>query len=77
MKKNDFRINVDAARALIDWRSRLADEIVARARLLAADSDQPNIVTLSHYRKAARIAAQSLLDAILDEETSNGDQEAA
>ena len=42
-----------------------ADEVVARARRLAAESGQSEHVTLSHYRQAAQIAARALQAAIL------------
>ena len=71
------RIDADAARALIGWKSMFADEVCAGAKRLAAQSADPNSVTLSHYRQAARIALQSLSDAILVEEGSDGRQEAA
>ena len=70
-EKADFRIDVEAAKALIHWKSLFADEVAARARWLAAESNRPELVTLSHYRQAAQIAVRSLSAAILDEGTSN------
>jgi len=75
-KKADFRIDVEAAKALIHWKSLFADEVAARARRLAAESSQPEHVTLSHYRQAAQIAARSLSAAILDGGPSSDDQAA-
>src|SRR5436309_1986460 len=40
----DFRIDVDAAKAVIYWKSLFADEVAARARRLAAESSQPHHV---------------------------------
>lgn len=60
----DLRIDVEAAKALIHWKSLFADEVVAQARRLAAESNRPEHVTLSHYRQAAQIAVQSLAAAI-------------
>ena len=71
------RIDVEAAKALIAWKSRFADEVCEGATLLAAQSGDPNSVTLSHYRQAALIALQSLSGAILAEEAPNEKQEAA
>jgi hypothetical protein len=65
-EKADLRIDIEAAKALVYWKSMFADEVVARARRLAAESGQPEHVTLSHYRQAAQIAARSLPAAILD-----------
>jgi hypothetical protein len=73
----DCRIDVEAAKALINWKSLFADEVAATARRLAAESTQPEYVTLSHYRQAAQIAVCSLSAAILDGGASSGDQEAA
>jgi hypothetical protein len=53
-KKADCRIEVEAAAALIHWKSLLAEEAAARARRLAADSGQPGHVTLAQYRQAAQ-----------------------
>ncbi|HEY2252554.1 MAG TPA: hypothetical protein VGH74_15885 [Planctomycetaceae bacterium] len=73
----DVRIDVEAAKALIGWKSLFADEVVACARQLAAETSQPKRVTLSHYRRAALMAVRSLSAAILDEGTSSDDQQAA
>jgi hypothetical protein len=64
-ERADLRIDIDAAKALIYWKSLFADEVAARARRLAAESSQPEHVTLSHYREAAQIAVRSLPAAIL------------
>jgi hypothetical protein len=76
-EKADFRIDVEAAKALICWKSLFADEVAARARRLAAESSQPEHVTLSHYRQAAQIAVGSLSAAILDGGPSSDDHKAA
>ena len=76
-EKTDVRIDVEAAKALIHWKSLFADEVAARARRLAAESGQPELVTLSHYRQAAQIAVPSLSAAILGGGPSSDDQKAA
>ena len=76
-EKADCRIDIEAAKALIYWKSLFADEVAARARQLAAESSQPEHVTLSHYRQAAQIAVPSLSAAILDGGPSSGDHKAA
>jgi hypothetical protein len=76
-ERADFRIDVEAAKALIFWKSLFADEVAARARRLAAESSQPERVTLSHYRQAAQIAIRSLPAAILDGGPSSDDHKAA
>jgi hypothetical protein len=72
-----FRIDVEAAKALVCWKSLFADEVASRARSLAAESGNPARVTLSHYRQAAQLAVRSLSVAILDEETSSDERKAA
>ncbi len=66
-EKAGIRIDIEAAKAPIYWKSLFADEVAARARRLAAESGQPERVTLSHYRQAAQIAIRSLPAVILDE----------
>jgi hypothetical protein len=63
-KKADVRIDIEAVRALIYWKSLFANEIVARAKQLAAESGRREHVTISHYRQAAPIAVRSLPAAI-------------
>jgi hypothetical protein len=65
-KKAEIRIDIEAAKALIYWKSLFADEVAAQARRLAAESGQPERVTVTHYRQAAEIAARSLPAAIRD-----------
>jgi hypothetical protein len=73
----DFQIDVEAAKVLIEWKSMFANEVAVRARRLAAESNRPGRVTLSHYRQAAQIAVRSLTAAILDEGPSSDDQKVA
>ena len=70
-------IDVEAAKALIRWKSLFADEVSEGAKRLARQSTHPNSATLAHYRQAALIALQALSDAILAEEEPDGQQEAA
>jgi hypothetical protein len=49
-------MRVEAAKALVDWKSRFADEVAAGARRLAVESSQPEHATLAHYRQAAQFA---------------------
>jgi hypothetical protein len=63
-KKTDVRIDIEAVRALIYWKSLFANEVVARAKELAAESGSREHVTMSHYRQAAQMAARLLPAAI-------------
>ena len=74
--KAGFRIDVEAAKALIGWKSLFAEEVALRARRLAAESSQRH-VGLAHYRQAALIAIRSLSAAILDGGPSSDDHKAA
>jgi hypothetical protein len=64
-KSGNISIDIEAAKALVYWKSLFAEEVVARARRLAAESSQPGHVTLTQYRQAAQIAARLLPTAIL------------
>jgi hypothetical protein len=73
----DVHIDIEAAKALVYWKSLFADEVAARARRLAAESGQPERVTLSHYRQAAQLAVRSLPAAIRDGEPLSDDNKVA
>lgn len=47
------------------------------AKELAKKEKSPGAITLDHYRKAVSLAAQFLVNAIKDSDSSNGRQEAA
>lgn len=70
-------IEVEAVKALIDWKSLFAEEVVAHARRIAAESSQPARVTLRHYQQAAHVAIQSLSAAIQGTGTTGNGQKAA
>jgi hypothetical protein len=72
----EVRVDVDAATALVHWKSRFADEVATRARQLAAESGQSNHVTLTHYRQAAQFAIRALVGVILDGDPSSDDKAA-
>jgi hypothetical protein len=65
-EKVDVRVDVEAAKALVYWKSMFAEEVAKRARRLAAESSEPDRVTLTHYRQAAQVAVRSLPAAILN-----------
>lgn len=70
----EIQIEIEAAKALVYWKSFFAEEVVSQARRLAAESGQPCLVTLSHYRQAAGIAVRSLPAAILHRGPFNDDK---
>jgi hypothetical protein len=71
------KIDVEAAKALAEWKSLFATEVCERAKRLAAQSGHPESVTLSHFRMAAKMALQVLSGAIHREHESDGEQKAA
>ena len=71
------RIDVEAAKALAEWKSLFGAEVCERAKRLAVQSGHPDRVTLSHYRMAAEIALRSLSGAIHGEHGIDGQPEAA
>ena len=73
----NVRIDVEAAKALAEWKSFFGVQVSKQAKLLAAQAGQPDCVTLSHYRMAAKLALRALSDVIHGEPRSDGRQEAA
>lgn len=71
------RIDVEAAKALAEWKAFFGAQVSEQAKLLAAQAGQPDYVTLSHYRTAAKLALQTLSHVIHGEPRSDGRQEAA
>jgi len=71
------KIDVEAAKALAEWKSLFATEVCERAKRLAAQSGHPDSITLSHFRMAAKMALQVLSGAIHGEQESDGELEAA
>ena len=76
-QQTGIRIDLEAAKALVEWKSLFADEVAKRARNLAAESSQPERVTLSQYRQAAQLALRTLSAAILEGGSSSGEYRAA
>lgn len=70
-------IETQAVKALAQWKSTFADEVSAQAKLIAAQGDSPDRVTLHHYQQAATIAMQSLMAAIATEQTTDANRKAA
>lgn len=58
------RIDIDAAAALIQWKSIFAQAVVEGAQQQAAKKKSSGTVTLDEYRQAARQAILKLADAI-------------
>lgn len=74
---SDVRVDLEAARALVRWKSCFAHKVAKHARQIAAESGQPARVTLAHFRQAAQVAIRSLSAAIVDGGPTSDDQQAA
>ncbi|QDV51783.1 hypothetical protein [Gimesia fumaroli] len=74
---SNFRIENEAAKALIEWKAQFAEEVYKRARELAIKSEKPHTATLSHYRQAAELALQSLSNTIRNGDPSDVERNAA
>ncbi len=74
---DSMRIQTDAARALLAWKSFLDDEIVHRAGVLARANNGSDTITLEHFRTAAIPALVALLTTIQTDGIGDGDKRAA
>lgn len=72
-----MRIQTDAARELLAWKSFLDDEIVNRAGDLAKANGESDTISLDHVRTAAVPALEALLKAIQSGGNCNGYNKAA
>lgn len=72
-----LRIDVEAAAALIEWKSVFAQAVVEGAQQQAAKTKSSGTVTIADYREAARQAILTLADAIESGAGADGQQKAA
>ena len=70
-------IEAAAAKALAEWKAMFAHNVCEHAKRLAAESSQPNLITLSHYQQAAPLALKSLVATIQNEAGRNANPRAA
>lgn len=78
MSKNEtILIEVEASKALAQWKAMFAEETSRHAKRLAAGSDRPHLVTVSHYRQAAQLALKSLGAVIADGVDNDASRRAA
>jgi hypothetical protein len=66
-----------AAQALAKWKALFAEQVMIHAKELAKKENSPGAITLDHYRESVSMAAQFLVNAVKDSDSSNGRQEAA
>lgn len=76
-QSESFRIQVEAAKALAEWKALFAEQVTVQAKKLAQESNPSDLVTLYHYREAAALAVQSLSAAVQDTGSNDGRQKAA
>lgn len=72
-----MRIQTDAARALLAWKTFLEDEIVNRARILAKTVGDAETMTVDQFRAAAIPALEGLIVSIQVGEFSSANNKAA
>ena len=60
MKVKERRIETAAGKALAEWQSVFASEVLTRSRILAEESNS-DLVTVRHFREAAENAVGKLL----------------
>ena len=72
-----IRIQAEAARALAEWKAFFAEQVVLKARDLAKNSNPPGLITLTHYRQAAVLAAQALAIEVQRTDSNDFRQKAA
>lgn len=79
MKYNEsgHEIQTAAAIALANWKAEFAHNVAIKAKEIAARSGRPSLITVHHYRQAAREAVQMLARTIESSNLSDGHQEAA
>ncbi len=59
-ESGSMRIQADAAIALANWKAFFAERVAEKARELAIAGNSPELITISHYRQAAVLAANAL-----------------
>jgi len=72
-----IRIQAKAAKALAEWKAFFAEQVALKARDLARNSSDPELITLTHYRQAAVLAAQALAIEVQRTDSNDGRQKAA
>lgn len=70
------QIEVEAVRALPEWKAYLAKQVVTGAKQLAEKTASPNVVSIQHYRQSALTALQNLTKKIQESDSENGGQRA-
>ena len=72
-----IRIQAEAAKALAEWKAFFAEQVALKAKDLAQNSSPPGLITLTHYRQAAMLAAEALTIEVQRTGSSDGRQKAA
>lgn len=77
VQSQSCRIQVEAAEALAAWKAFFAEQVAELAKELAKDGNPPGLITLDHYRQAAKLAVQALATKVQDTGSRDDRQEAA
>jgi hypothetical protein len=66
-----FRIQVEAARTLAEWKASFAEQVAVQAKELAKKSGS-TLITVEHYRQAAKSAVQMFATLVQDTYSHDG-----
>lgn len=77
VQSKSCRIQAEAAEALAEWKAFFAQQVAEQAKELAKYSNPPGLITLDHYRQAAKLAVQALATTVQDSGSRDDRQEAA
>ena len=72
-----IRVQTEAAQALAEWKAFFAEQVALKAKDLAQNSSPPGLITLTHYRQAAVLAAQALAFEVQRIDSNDDRQKAA
>ena len=75
--EGNVRIDSEAEKALVTWKSVFATEVREHARRIAAENKASGHVTMTDYRQALELAVPRLLEKIRSEDLPNGERRAA
>lgn len=77
MTEDVFQLEIEAARALAEWKFMFSTKVSEHATKLVRMGDESKVITLAHYREAAIIALKDLIVDLQKTDLSDGRQQAA
>lgn len=76
-ENKNILIESAAGKALAEWECVFSQQVLAESKILARKSGSPHLVTAEHFRQAAGLAVEKLLEAIKGNSENNGQQKVA